>query len=45
MIARNGAYLERRAGRGTHTPTDDTIAEDMAVVALVIERLEGESHA
>ena len=39
MIARNEAYLSRRAARGTHTPTDDAIAEDCAVAALVIELL------
>jgi len=40
MIIRNSAYLSRRAARGTHTPTDDAIAEDMAVCALVIELLQ-----
>jgi hypothetical protein len=40
MIVRNEAYLTRRAGRGTHTPTDDAIAEDCAVAALVIELLQ-----
>jgi len=40
MIVRNAAYLTRRAARGTHTPTDDAIAEDCAVAALVIELLE-----
>jgi hypothetical protein len=40
MIARNESYLSRRAARGTHTPTDDAIAEDCAVAALVIEVLQ-----
>jgi hypothetical protein len=40
MIVRNEAYLSRRAARGTHTPTDDAIAEDCAVAALVIELLQ-----
>ena len=40
MIIRNSAYLSRRAARGTHTPTDDAIAEDCAVAALVIELLQ-----
>jgi len=40
MIVRNEAYLSRRAAHGTHTPTDDAIAEDCAVAALVIELLE-----
>ena len=39
MIIRNEAYLSRRAKRGTHTSHDDTTAEDMAVIALVIELL------
>jgi hypothetical protein len=40
MIVRNESYLKRRAGRGTHTATDDAIAEDCAVAALVIELLQ-----
>ena len=40
MIIRNESYLSRRAARGTHTPTDDAIAEDCAVAALVIELLQ-----
>jgi len=40
MIIRNESYLSRRAARGTHTGTDDAIAEDMAVCALVIQLLE-----
>ncbi len=40
MIIRNESYLSRRAARGTHTPTDDAIAEDMAVCALVIQLLQ-----
>jgi hypothetical protein len=40
MIIRNGSYLARRSARGTHTSHDDTTAEDMAVIALVIELLE-----
>jgi hypothetical protein len=40
MIVRNAAYLARRSARGTHTSHDDTTAEDMAVVALIIEILE-----
>jgi len=40
MIIRNESYLSRRASRGTHTPTDDSISEDMVVVALVIELLQ-----
>jgi hypothetical protein len=40
MIIRNEAYLSRRSARGTHTPTDDAIAEDCAVAALVIELLQ-----
>jgi hypothetical protein len=43
MIVRHEAYLSRRAARGTHTPTDDAIAEDCAVAALVIELLK-EAH-
>ena len=39
MIVHDEAYLSRRAARGTHTPTDDAIAEDMAVAALIIELL------
>jgi hypothetical protein len=42
MIARTEAHLTYRAGRNRHTPYDDTTAEDMVVVALVIELLRGE---
>jgi hypothetical protein len=41
MIVRNKAYLQRRQSRGTHTSHDDTTAEDMAVIGLVIQVLEG----
>ncbi len=40
-IVRNQAYLERRRARGTHTPTDDAIAEDCACMARAIELLGG----
>ena len=39
MIERNQAYLESRARRGIHRSHDDVTAEDMAVIALVIELL------
>jgi hypothetical protein len=38
-IARERAYLSRRAARGTHTPTDDAYAEDQRLEAELIDLL------
>jgi len=40
IIARNESYLSRRASRGTRTPTDEALAEDGCVFALIIELLQ-----
>lgn len=42
QIARNQSYIERRQRRGTHTPTDDSMANDCAVAALLIKILKKE---
>jgi hypothetical protein len=42
QIARDESYLQRRKNRGTHTPTDDAMANDCAVAALLIKFLKGE---
>lgn len=42
QIARSQSYLERRAQRGTHTGTDEAIANDCAIAALIIKVLKGE---
>jgi hypothetical protein len=39
-IVRNQAYLDRRARRGTHTPTDDAMSEDNEAIAMAIVLLE-----
>ena len=40
MIARNEAYLNRRASRGRRTAYDEVLAEDTVVIGLVIQMLE-----
>jgi hypothetical protein len=40
FLIRNESYLKRRAARGTHTSHDDTLAEDCAVVSLVLTWLQ-----
>ncbi len=40
IIERNVAYTERRARRGTHTPTDEALCEDNEVLGMVITILE-----
>jgi hypothetical protein len=35
-IGRNQSYLERRARRNTHTPTDEALALDCAAMARAI---------
>lgn len=42
QIARNYSYMDRRQRRGTHTPTDDAMANDCAVAALLIKILRKE---
>ena len=41
-VARNESYLKRRAARGTHTPTDDAILNDCALMALLLSVAKGE---
>lgn len=41
-VARNESYLKRRQARGTHTPTDDAILNDCALVALLLQLAKGE---
>lgn len=40
IIARNGAYLARRANRGVRTPTDEALSEDNEALAMAIVMLE-----
>jgi hypothetical protein len=39
-LARERAYLARRAARGTHTPTDDAYAADQPLLADLIALLD-----
>src|SRR5260370_36716961 len=39
-MARERAYLDRRAARGTHTPTDDAYQEDQGLEADLLDMLE-----
>jgi len=39
-LARERAYLARRAARGTHTPTDDAYAADQLLLADLIALLD-----
>jgi hypothetical protein len=41
-VARSESYLKRRAARGTHTPTDDAILNDCALLALLLQIAKGE---
>jgi hypothetical protein len=38
--ARERAYLDRRAGRGTHTPTDDAYEQDQRLLADLLAMLD-----
>ena len=38
-MVRERAYLDRRAARGTHTPTDDAYAEDQRLETELIDLL------
>jgi hypothetical protein len=39
-LARERAYLDRRAARGTHTPTDEAYAADQPLLADLIALLD-----
>lgn len=39
-MARERAYLDRRAARGTHTPTDDAYKEDQGLEAELLSLLD-----
>jgi hypothetical protein len=38
-MGRERAYLDRRAGRGTHTPTDDAYEDDQQLEAELLDLL------
>jgi hypothetical protein len=38
--SRERAYLDRRAGRGTHTPTDDAYEQDQRLLADLLAMLD-----
>ena len=39
-MARERAYLDRRAARGTHTPTDDAYEDDQQLEAELLDLLD-----